>query len=197
MKQYILRSLRFWSIVVVLTFVCSRPEHIYSTHVNRNPTVVSTSTKQLLVQEINQYINKKFPKSQLGAEVIVEKCVEHNFDPVFLLAQGVIESGLGTAGMARKSKSVWNVGASDGASIQRIAGKYKYKTMDDAVEPYILLVKKKYKGNKSFSELMNRYVTLKGKHRYAQDPNYERTLKNQYKVISNQTKIDEYWKALH
>lgn len=155
---------------------------------NTASTQKRTSTKDPirteLIQEVDKYINSRFPKSRLSASTLVDICEKHNFDIVFAIAQGQIESGFGTAGLAKRTNSVWNVMS------------VKYTHPNHSIEPYIVLVKTKYLGSKkSVHDLMNNYVTLSG-YRYASNRSYERTLKSTYNRICKQTKINELFDQL-
>ncbi len=155
------------------------------------------SIRSLLVQETNQYINRKFPKSKLTGEALVTACEKHDFDICFALAQAEIESGLGTAGKAKRTNSPWNVGAYDGRSAQTMNKLgYGYSHPDHSIEPYIELVKTKYLGTRrTIHDLMKRYTTLSG-HRYASDPNYERSLAGTYRKICLKTTLRELQEQL-
>lgn len=157
----------------------------------------SDSIRNELVQATNNYISHRFPKSKLTGEALVTACEKHDFDICFALAQAEIESGLGTAGKARRTNSPWNVHAHDGRSAQQMNKMgYGYSHPDQSIEPYIELVKSKYLGSKrTIHDLMKNYVALSG-HRYAADPNYERTLKNAYRRICMKTTLKDLQRAL-
>ena len=70
----------------------------------------SDSIRTELVRQTNSYISQRFPKSKLTGEALVMACEKHDFDICFALAQAEIESGLGTAGKAKRTNSPWNVG---------------------------------------------------------------------------------------
>jgi len=145
------------------------------------------SIKQKLIQETNRYIRKKIPKSELNGKTLVETCIRHNFNLMFAIAQGTIESGLGSHGSARRTNSVWNVGSFDG---QRPRNKYGHP--DHSCEPYILLVKRKYMGGKKNEhDLMRNYTSLRG-HRYASSKQYEARLKAEYKRLKH-TKLGKLY----
>ena len=142
-----------------------------------------------LVKEVKHYIDSIAPSSSLNAIAVVEKCEQYDLDIKFVLAQGHIESNFGTTGMAKKTNSVWNVGAYDNMTVEMINGKHKYKHPDYSIEPYMQLLYKDYITNtKTELDLMAKFVT-KGGSRYASNPNYEHLLLAQYKYIDKHTKI--------
>jgi len=170
--------------------------HIYAEQVDtiKQDTVQAQldSLHNELVQRTDTYISKRFPKSKLTGEALVTACIEHDFDICFALAQAEIESGFGTAGKAARTNSPWNVGAWDSRTSQQMNKLgYGYSHPDLSIEPYIELIKTKYLGpNKTVHDLMNRYTSLSG-HRYASDPNYERTLRFKYREICRRTLLKE------
>lgn len=177
--------------------------HNYTDH---QPSTVTQDSKQLstkdsirteLIQEVDKYISKHFPKTHLTAQSLVTICETHQFDIVFAMAQGQIESGFGTAGKAKHTNSIWNVGQHDGRSVSTMNKLgFSFAHPDQSIEPYIVLVKTNYLGNKrTCNDLMNRYVTLSG-HRYASNPRYETSLRQTYNKIVRTTKIQELFNQL-
>lgn len=196
-------------VILILSLICAafaNPERNVPTEpatierVSKDTTVTinqSDSIRNKLVQATNEYISQRFPKSKLTGKALVTACEKHDFDLCFALAQAEIESGLGTAGKARHTNSPWNVHAWDSRSAQQMNKMgYGYSHPDQSIEPYIELVKTSYLGNKrTIHDLMNNYVALSG-HRYASDPNYERTLKSTYRRICMKTTLKDLQQAL-
>ena len=142
-----------------------------------------------LVKEVKEYIDSVAPSSSLNAIAVVEKCEQYDLDLKFVLSQGHIESNFGTTGMAKKTNSVWNVGAYDNMTVEMINGKHKYKHPDYSIEPYMQLLYKDYITNtKTELDLMAKFVSKHGS-RYASNPNYEQLLLAQYKYIDKTTNI--------
>lgn len=158
---------------------------------------IKDSIRTELIQEVDKYISKLFPNSRLTAQTLVTTCEVHNFDIVFAMAQGQIESGFGTAGKAKHTNSVWNVGQHDGRSITTMNKLgLNFTHPDRSIEPYIVLVKTNYLGDKrTYNDLMNRYVNLSG-HRYASNPRYETSLRQTYNRIVRTTRIQELFNQL-
>ena len=195
-------SLFFTGVLISLLSICSLSAQLEPHQASTIQTVqmattdtvndYSDSIRTELVRQTDAYISQKFPKSKLTGEALVMACEKHDFDICFALAQAEIESGLGTAGKAKRTNNPWNVGAWNGRSVQTMNKLgYGYSHPDQSIEPYIELVKTKYLGDKrTIHDLMVQYTTLSG-HRYASDPDYERTLKSTYHRICTKTALRE------
>lgn len=148
-------------------------------------------TKKELIKEVDEYIDYVAPKSKLNGRTIVEACLDYNIDISFVLAQGQTESHFGTAGIAKRTNSVFNVGAYDGRSGSHIIKKgYGYSDPNESVKPYIELLLNNYLvGGKTEKDLLHNYVNKNG-HRYATGRGYERDLTALYKKICKCTDID-------
>lgn len=152
------------------------------------------SVKTQLITEVDTYINTIAPSSKLDGEIVVDKCCEYNIDIAFVLAQGQIESHFGTTGTARKTNSVFNVGAYDGysAAKQRANG-FGFSHPNESVEPYLILLTNKYLVNgKTINELMVSYINYLGM-RYASDTRYEYMLRSVYNKINSKTNINSLY----
>ena len=147
--------------------------------------------KSELVKEVKAYIDSVAPTSSLTGYAIVDYSEKYDLDIKFVLAQGQIESHFGTTGMAIKTNSVFNVGAYDSRSYEKINGKFKYKHPDFSIEPYMQLLYKEYiTGSKTELDLMAKYINKNGQ-RYSSNTNYENDLLNLYKSIDKLTRITE------
>lgn len=147
--------------------------------------------KSELVKEVKAYIDSVAPTSSLTGYAIVDYSEKYDLDIKFVLAQGQIESHFGTTGMAIKTNSVFNVGAYDSRSYEKINGKFKYKHPDFSIEPYMQLLYKEYiTGSKTELDLMAKYINKNGQ-RYSSNTNYENDLLNLYKTIDKSTRITE------
>ena len=163
-----------------------------NTEINNEINVIeyTDSVKTQLINEVDNYINTIAPSSKLDGEIVVDKCCEYNVDIAFVLAQGQIESHFGTAGTARKTNSVFNVGAYDSysASKQRANG-FGFSHPNESVEPYLILLTNKYLVNgKTVNDLMYAYVNHLGM-RYASDTRYEYMLRSVCNKINSKTNI--------
>ena len=155
-----------------------------------NVVEYTDNVKTQLINEVNTYINTIAPSSKLDGEIVVDMCCEYNVDITFVLAQGQIESHFGTTGTARKTNSVFNVGAYNGysASKQRANG-FGFSHPNESVEPYLILLTNKYLVNgKTVNDLMYAYVNHLGM-RYASDTRYEYMLRSVYNKINSKTNI--------
>lgn len=157
---------------------------------NRNIDNPHNIVEHALIKEVENYISKVSPKSNLTPKTVVDKCMEHDIDIIFVLAQGQIESNFGTAGIASSTNSVWNVNSYDGRSAQYIIRNgLGYKHPDHSIEPYIYLIKSRYlTSGRTEHDLMNKFTSSSG-HRYASSPTYEYQLKSLYNRIYNTTNI--------
>lgn len=164
---------------------------------NNNETNIieyTDSVKTQLINEVDTYINTIAPSSKLDGEIVVDKCCEYNVDIAFVLAQGQIESHFGTTGTARKTNSVFNVGAYDGysASKQRANG-FGFSHPNESVEPYLILLTNNYLVNgKTINDLMVSYINYLGM-RYASDTRYEYMLRSVYNKINSKTNINSLY----
>ena len=152
------------------------------------------SVKTQLINEVDTYINTIAPSSKLDGEIVVDMCYEYNVDIAFVLAQGQIESHFGTTGTARKTNSVFNVGAYDGYSVskQRANG-FGFSHPNESVEPYLILLTNNYLVNgKTINDLMVSYINYLGM-RYASDTRYEYMLRYVYNKINSKTNINSLY----
>lgn len=170
--------MRKW-LIAVLFWVCAIP------------AVASRSAEQI-EKEIKEYLHQHAPKSQLSAERVTYYAIKHDIDPILILAQGHIESHFGTKGSAKRTYSVWNVGAYETRSTTQISRSVGYKNVNESIEPYCLLLKKQYLKGKTVKQLMNNFVNKSGK-RYASSPNYEKQLQAKYAYIKKKTKLYNLW----
>lgn len=174
-------------IYILAELVITGEKYDFATEYYKELELKFSGTKSDLVDEVQNYIDSIAPYSNLRAFELVENCEKYNVDIKFALAQGEIESHFGTKGMASKTNSVWNVGAFDGYDLMHI--KTKYNNPNLSIEPYLILLNKKYLINKIELDLLDKYESVDG-YRYATDKFYEEKLKNKYNYILNKTKID-------
>ena len=150
-----------------------------------------------LINEVKLYMHQIAPDSKLDPEFLVLKCLEYDMDIAFVVAQGILESHLGTKGLAVQTNSVWNVGTYDNGEI-----KYRYSSVNESIEPYLKLLKDKYlinisvKGDTIYKDLNHLlqdrgYKNLKGE-RYATASSYENSLRKIMIQINMDTNIQMY-----
>lgn len=114
------------------------------------------------------------------AKTIIDIALDNDIDICFILAQGTIETHLGTAGIGRPT------------SRKSIFGVYRtYKSYEDCINDYAKILKKSYlTRGRTEVDLMKNYVTTGGA-RYAGNPNYEYELKKKYLEIRKTTNLHD------
>ena len=197
-KKHINNTMKYVVAVVVGAILATVLINISNSHKDHSYDIYRTqnelkyyAAKDAVVESIDKYIDSIAPKSCLNGIVVFEMCEKYDVDIMFVLAQGQIESHFGTAGIAAKTNSVWNVMAFDGRSASDMIAKgHGYEHPDYSVEPYLVLITTKYMVNgKTEKDLMNNYVSSSG-HRYASSKTYETAMTNTYNRIKNTTNID-------
>lgn len=169
-KHYIL--LLLITILIPASFSCAT---IIASHNE------SRKTYRCLVKEVDAYIKSK-SDADLSAELLVYHCIRDSVPIVLALAQGQIESGLGSAGRAVKTKSIWNVGAYDNRTHKNSTS---YSSFNESIPAYTSLIRTRYRS----ADPYRNFVDSRGL-RYATDPNYEHKLSRQSSYIKSTTKID-------
>ena len=173
--------------------------HKYTTYEIYNETnmLIYDSIKLSLLHEVDNYIAKTSANaSALSGLVIIDNCLEYDIDICFVMAQAEQESHFGSAGLARKTNSVFNVFAFDGHNYNMINANGKYAHPNDCVEPYIRLLKRDYLVNgKTEYDMLNEYVNKNGK-RYASAETYEHSLVEKITKIKSNTNIDKIYQDL-
>lgn len=169
----------------------SRCKYSSYTLYNEQIELEYNKSKCLLVEAVQQYIDSISPYSSLNGLLLVNKCIEYDIDICFVLAQAQKESNFGTAGLARKTNSVWNVYAYDNTKYSEINDLGKYSNPNYSIEPYLKLLRKRYLSNKTEYDLMIKYVDI-DENRYASDKTYEASLLSIYNSITTTTLIDLY-----
>lgn len=158
-------------------------------------------SKLNLINETKRFINKMAPNSELDGEKLVKECLKYNFNIKFALAQGLLESHYGTKGSARKTNSVWNVGAYDNGALMSW-----YKDPNESINPYIELVCNRYlmksdsidDNDKDFIDLLKDkgYINDIGK-RYASAKKYEEKLRKLMIKVDMETSISLYQEIIN
>jgi hypothetical protein len=146
--------------------------------------------KMNIIDEMDKYVDNVAPGSELNNGILFELCNKYNVDVIFVLAQGQVESHFATKGTAKKTKSIFNVGAYDGhsAAKQKRNG-FGYNNANESIEPYLKLLTNNYLiDGKTETDMMINYVNNVGQ-RYASNPKYEKMLRNVYNRISSNTNL--------
>lgn len=141
--------------------------------------------KEKLVREYISDILSKHGKTlddlQFNPDNLVIASYQYEYDLPLLLAQLQIESHFGTTERARRTNSMFSVGAYDNGK-----DVVKYSNQDASIVPHIKLIKKDYMldGKKDVDQILQNFVNHDGK-RYASNPNYENDLiKTRNSIIS-------------
>lgn len=172
----------------------SNIEYVFDTISNNTNDLISeyknefNAARDKFANEVNKYIKRIAPASKIDPYILIDLCTEYNIDVAFVLAQGQIESHYATTGTAKRTNSIFNVGAYDGHSASKQSKNgFGFSNPNDSIEPYLILLTKNYLVNgKTINDLMNRYVNKFGM-RYASNPSYESQLRSVYNKIYRNT----------
>ena len=142
------------------------------------------NARNAFAAEVHDYITGIAPSAEINPYILIDLCTEYNVDVAFVLAQGQIESHFATKGTARRTNSIFNVGAYDGHSANRqCRNGFGFEDPNDSIEPYLMLLTNDYLVNgKTINDLMKNYVNKLGM-RYASNPKYESQLRSVYNRI--------------
>lgn len=147
--------------------------------------------KTTLTREVQSYIDKVAPTSNVRGYAIVDECEKYGIDICFVLAQAELESHFGTKGLGSRFNNVFNVDVHDKVKGKSdMNKKYIYQYPNQSIEPYLQLLTNKYLVNKLESDLLVKYVDVNGS-RYASDTDYEAKLRSKYNSITSETNITE------
>lgn len=141
--------------------------------------------KEKLVKEYISDILSKHGKTlsdlRFNPDNLVIASYQYDYDLPLLLAQLQVESHFGTTERARRTNSMFSIGAyDDGRDV------VKYADQDSSIIPFIKTIKRDYlmNGEKEIDQLLQNFVNHNG-HRYASNPNYESDLaKTRSSIIS-------------
>lgn len=150
-----------------------------------------TQIKNELTNEVNFYIKKVAPTSDVSGDYLIDGCNNYDIDLIFVLAQGTLESHFATKGVGGKINSIFNVCVYDNIkSGNGVSSQYRYPHPDDSIEPYLQLLRDNYLVNgKTEKDLLANFVNKHGQ-RYASYPHYEKQMSSIIKRIQYTTKID-------
>lgn len=142
------------------------------------------NARDTLAIEVHKYITSVAPKAEIDPYILIDLCNQYNIDVAFVLAQGQIESHYATKGTAKRTNSIFNVGAYDGHSAERQRRNgFGFEDPNDSIEPYLILLTNDYLVNgKTIDDLMVNYVNYLDM-RYASNRKYESQIKSVYNKI--------------
>lgn len=149
-----------------------------------NTSINNVNNNQLFLEKINaieNYMekalhNQNYTKddTDLTAEALVKASYENNFDLPLLMAAAHLESCFGATPRARRTNSVYSVGAYDnGRDV------VTYNHPNESIQGYIeLLINDYLIDGKTINDLLipGKFINKNG-HRYASNKNYEKELK--------------------
>lgn len=132
--------------------------------------------------KVQAYIDKMSGgKSPLNASFFIRLSEETQVPIQLILAQAAQESNFGTRGRAVRTKNMFNIGNytegdlyPPGHPKNTMNSKFM-NSWEKGAYAYANIVKRDYLKDKDMNELLNSYVSDKG--RYAEDLNYEKNLK--------------------
>lgn len=155
----------------------NKPDTIQTTYLDK---------VKLLINEVHSYISSVTSYSKLSADSIVFSCLKYDFDIPFLLAAGQIESCFGTAGKAKRTNSIFNLGSHDSGRTF-----FRYPNPNACIEQYINIVQSNFIRDRSINHVLRpgHFKNAKGK-RYASCKKYETKLKTTRNRIIKQTNIE-------
>lgn len=175
----------------------TKAEQLYNRHIIYDMELEKEfwATKSKLIDAVDSLIKAEAPYADVSSIVLVNECMSHNVDLVFVLAQAKQESRFGTKGVAAKTNSIFNVGAFDGLKDGEIHNRFKYPHPNESIRPYIQLLLKRYLVNKTEDDLMRKFVDIGGK-RYASYDKYEQEIRIGYDSIQSKTTIGTLYSRL-
>jgi len=141
---------------------------------NNIDTVSQVFAKTL--EYVSQVSKRSCTEKEEIAKAIYEAALENNIDICFILAQGTIETQLGSTGIGKSRKSIFGV--------------YKtYPSYTVCIKDYARILKKFYlTRGRTEKDLLRNYVTVGGT-RYASNRNYEITLRSTLKKVQRKMNV--------
>lgn len=128
------------------------------------------------LEYVSQVSKRSCTEKEEIAKAIYEAALENNIDICFILAQGTIETQLGSTGIGKSRKSIFGV--------------YKtYPSYTVCIKDYARILKKFYlTRGRTEKDLLRNYVTVGGT-RYAGNRNYEITLRSTLKKVQRKMNV--------
>ena len=164
------------------TFTTGISSDTLTRQLTSNTSTASSQDDSLLFASVYEYTSqvskRSYTEKQIIVKTIINEALENDIDICFILAQGTIETHLGTTGIGKTRKSIFGI--------------YKtYSSYERCIKDYIRVLKKFYLVHKRTEQhLMKQYANISG-HRYAGDKGYEQRLRKTYAEIIKTTNIHE------
>lgn len=154
---------------------------------NFNNQNIHSIEEEPIYQQVDSILQSY--KSPLSTSNLIYQSQKYDIDIHFMVAQGILESHLGTQGRSKKTNSVFGVGMYDNKSI------LSYSHPDESVESYAKLISENYLDRKNgINELQlmknGSYINKDG-YRYASYLSYEQKLRTIYNKLKQDFK-DKY-----
>lgn len=181
--------LLFSNLLFNLLLLYKGVSNLFSHTVKHPSSTEYTDCKNNYIKEVDSWIKNVSSEAELSADSLVQYCYEYGVDIVLVLSQGMLESHYGTMGISKLTNQVWNVGAYDNYTFNKIHSSHKFENPNQSIKPYLNLLVNRYLVNKSPDDLYNNFVDIDNK-RFASNPNYEKSLRIIREIILSETKID-------
>lgn len=181
--------LLFSNLLFNLLLLYKGVSNLFSHTVKHSSSIEYTDCKNNYIKEVDNWIKNVSSESELSADSLVQYCYEYDVDIVLVLSQGMLESHYGTMGISKLTNQVWNVGAYDNYTFDKIHSSHKFENPNQSIKPYLNLLVNRYLVNKSLDDLYNNFVDIDNK-RFASNLNYEKSLRTIREIILSETKID-------
>ena len=166
----------FSIVILIMLFEISMNSNSIS-RIESNRQIEYIILRDNLYKEIDSYLGNITPEHNLNIYNLIDLCIKQEYNIGFLLTQAQLESHFGTKGEAIRTNSMFNVIWC------------KFDDINDSVEPYIDLMKRRYLSDgRSYDDLLDNFTDIYGK-RYAEDKRYEPKLKTIYTKINKETNI--------
>lgn len=155
---------------------------IASSTVEKRDSIVKDSIFATYKSDADLFLSREiFKGTPISGEILVN-CAKRVYDSTniivpleLVLAQAQLESGMGKAKNSVYKNNFF--GIMNGGNLKR------FKTVEDGVEGYYILISTKYLRCKSIDELLRNFINCSGK-RYASGT-YESNIKRQYHIIKS------------
>lgn len=155
---------------------------VASSTIEKRDSIVKDSIFATYKSDADLFLSREiFKGTPISGEILVNSA-KRVYDSTniivpleLVLAQAQLESGMGKAKNSVYKNNFF--GIMDGGNLKR------FKTVEDGVEGYYMLMSTKYLRCKSIDELLRNFTNCSGK-RYASET-YEANIKRQYHIIKN------------
>lgn len=189
----IVTALTDFSSIANETMIAKTPEMEKSAYILK----VREYSDERLISEVGVYMKSIAPNTKIDPKKLVDLCNKYKIDLTFAIAQGILESHLGTKGLASQTNSVWNVGSHDNGRIY-----CRYNDPNESIEPYLKLLREKYlirltlAGDTIQRDIKNLvydkgFVNYAG-YRFATSPSYESNLRYWIVRVQMDSRIQVY-----